>query len=40
MPSLTVNIELKASVETRPGMVIIPHGFGLEYNGETCGVGF
>lgn len=35
----TVNIELETSVETRPGMVIIPHGFGLEYNGETYGVG-
>ncbi|AET68182.1 anaerobic dehydrogenase, typically selenocysteine-containing [Desulfosporosinus orientis DSM 765] len=35
----TVNIELEITGDTRPGMVIIPHGFGLEYNGETYGVG-
>lgn len=34
-----VNIELETTAETRPGMVIIPHGFGLEYNGEIYGVG-
>ncbi|MCB8814327.1 molybdopterin-containing oxidoreductase family protein [Desulfosporosinus shakirovi] len=35
----TVNIELETTTDTRPGMVIIPHGFGLEFNGETFGVG-
>ncbi|WP_052304326.1 molybdopterin dinucleotide binding domain-containing protein [Desulfosporosinus orientis] len=35
----TVEIELETTEVTRPGMVIIPHGFGLEYNGETYGVG-
>lgn len=35
----SVNIELETTVDSRPGMVIIPHGFGLEFNGETYGVG-
>lgn len=35
----SVNIELETTVNSRPGMVIIPHGFGLEFNGETYGVG-
>ncbi len=35
----TVNIELETTADTRPGTVIIPHGFGLDYNGETFGVG-
>ncbi|MCO5388457.1 MAG: molybdopterin-dependent oxidoreductase [Desulfosporosinus sp.] len=35
----TVNIELETTTDTRPGMVIIPHGFGLEFNGEIYGVG-
>lgn len=34
-----VNIELEITADTLPGMVIIPHGFGLEYNGEVYGVG-
>ncbi len=33
-----VDIELETTVATRPGMVIIPHGFGLEYNGKVFGV--
>lgn len=34
-----MNIELETTMETRPGMVIILHGFGLEFNGEVFGVG-
>lgn len=34
-----VDIELEITMDTRPGMVIIPHGFGLEYNGEVYGIG-
>jgi anaerobic selenocysteine-containing dehydrogenase len=34
----SVEIELEVTESTRPGMVIIPHGFGLEYEGKTCGV--
>jgi anaerobic selenocysteine-containing dehydrogenase len=34
-----VEIELEITAETRKGMVIIPHGFGLEYKGEVFGVG-
>jgi anaerobic selenocysteine-containing dehydrogenase len=33
-----VEIELEVGEETRPGMVLIPHGFGLEHAGETHGV--
>ncbi len=32
-----VEIELEVSEETRPGQVIIPHGFGMEYNGKVYG---
>lgn len=32
------DIELEVTGSTRPGQVIIPHGFGLEYNGTTYGV--
>lgn len=35
----TLNIELETTADTRPGMVIIPHGFGLEFNGKIFGVG-
>lgn len=35
----TVDIELEVSLDTRRGMVIIPHGFGLEYKGQVYGVG-
>ncbi len=31
------NAELEVSEDTRPGMVILPHGFGLEYDGKTYG---
>jgi anaerobic selenocysteine-containing dehydrogenase len=34
----SVEIELEVTESTRPGMVIIPHGFGLEYEGKTHGV--
>ena len=33
----TVDIELEVTDATRPGQVIIPHGFGLEYDGEVYG---
>ena len=33
----TVEIELEVTDATRPGQVIIPHGFGLEYNGKVYG---
>ncbi|MEE8540809.1 MAG: molybdopterin-dependent oxidoreductase [Desulfobacterales bacterium] len=33
----TEEIELEVTEATRPGQVIIPHGFGLEYNGEVYG---
>ncbi len=33
-----VEIELEVTGATRPGLVIIPHGFGLEYNGQVYGV--
>lgn len=33
-----LDIEIEVTVETRPGTVIIPHGFGLDYNGNTYGV--
>ena len=32
-----VTIELQVTQTTRPGLVVIPHGFGLEYNGVTYG---
>jgi len=32
-----VTIELQVTQTTRPGLVVIPHGFGLEYNGDTYG---
>lgn len=35
----TVEIELEVTHSTRIGQVIIPHGFGLTYNGEVYGVG-
>jgi anaerobic selenocysteine-containing dehydrogenase len=31
-------VELEVTAATRPGMVIIPHGFGLEYQGKQYGV--
>jgi anaerobic selenocysteine-containing dehydrogenase len=34
----SVEIELEVTEATRSGMVIIPHGFGLEYEGELHGV--
>ena len=34
----TVDIELETTLATRLGNVIIPHGFGLTYNGEVYGV--
>jgi len=34
----TVDIELETTLATRFGTVIIPHGFGLTYNGEIYGV--
>ena len=34
----SVEIELEVTESTRSGMVIIPHGFGLEYEGKTHGV--
>lgn len=33
-----VEIELEVTGATRPGLVIIPHGFGLDYNGQVYGV--
>ena len=30
-------IELEVTRTTRPGLVVIPHGFGLEYNGKVYG---
>jgi len=33
----TEEIELEVTETTRPGQVIIPHGFGLEYNGKVYG---
>jgi hypothetical protein len=33
-----VDIELEVTDSTRPGLVIIPHGFGLDYNGNVYGV--
>ena len=33
----TEEIELEVTEATRPGQVIIPHGFGLEYNGKVYG---
>jgi anaerobic selenocysteine-containing dehydrogenase len=33
-----VEIELGVTAATRPGEVIIPHGFGLKYNGQVYGV--
>jgi anaerobic selenocysteine-containing dehydrogenase len=32
-----VEIELEITQTTRPGLVVIPHGFGLDYNGEIYG---
>jgi anaerobic selenocysteine-containing dehydrogenase len=32
-----VEIELEVTVSARQGQVIIPHGFGLEYNGQVYG---
>jgi anaerobic selenocysteine-containing dehydrogenase len=32
-----VTIELQVTQTTRPGLVVIPHGFGLEYDGATYG---
>jgi anaerobic selenocysteine-containing dehydrogenase len=32
-----VDIELQVTNATRPGQVIIPHGFGLQYDGEVYG---
>jgi anaerobic selenocysteine-containing dehydrogenase len=32
-----VTLELQVTQTTRPGLVVIPHGFGLEYNGVTYG---
>lgn len=34
----SVEVELEVTVSARKGTVIIPHGFGLEYNGKTFGV--
>lgn len=34
----TVDVELEETLATRLGSVIIPHGFGLTYNGEVYGV--
>lgn len=31
-------LEVEITAETRPGMVMIPHGFGLDYPGETVGI--
>jgi anaerobic selenocysteine-containing dehydrogenase len=31
-------IELQVTGATRPGLVIVPHGFGLEYQGRRYGV--
>jgi len=33
-----VDIELETTLATRFGTVIMPHGFGLTYNGEVYGV--
>jgi anaerobic selenocysteine-containing dehydrogenase len=32
-----VTIDLQVTQTTRPGLVVIPHGFGLEYNGKVYG---
>ncbi|UCH23090.1 MAG: molybdopterin-dependent oxidoreductase [Deltaproteobacteria bacterium] len=32
-----VEIELQVTITTRPGLVVIPHGFGLKYNGQVYG---
>jgi anaerobic selenocysteine-containing dehydrogenase len=32
-----VEIELEITQTTRPGLVVIPHGFGLDYDGEVYG---
>ncbi len=32
-----VEVELEISTATRPGVVVIPHGFGLDYNGTVYG---
>jgi anaerobic selenocysteine-containing dehydrogenase len=32
-----VEIDLQVTNTTRPGLVVIPHGFGLEYNGKVYG---
>ncbi len=32
-----VEIELQVTKTTRPGLVVIPHGFGLDYNGKVYG---
>jgi len=34
----SVEIELEVSGEVRPGMVLVPHGFGLDYNKKVYGV--
>jgi anaerobic selenocysteine-containing dehydrogenase len=34
----SVDVELEVTTDTRKGSVIIPHGFGLEYNGSVYGV--
>jgi anaerobic selenocysteine-containing dehydrogenase len=34
----SVEVELEVTGATRPGMVIIPHGFGLDYGGRVYGV--
>jgi anaerobic selenocysteine-containing dehydrogenase len=34
----SVEIELEVTEATRSGVVIVPHGFGLDYEGKTCGV--
>jgi anaerobic selenocysteine-containing dehydrogenase len=34
----SVEIELEVTDSARPGQVIIPHGFGLNYNGQVYGV--
>ena len=33
-----MEIELEVTKEVRKGQIVIPHGFGLDYNGKTHGV--